>query len=99
ETSRQARRAAEVFGATLFEARAGGGDLSPDPMFVVGLPRSGSTLVDQILSSHPDVEGTMELPEIAAIARVMGEASGADGYPEGAAALDGAALATLGRRF
>jgi tetratricopeptide (TPR) repeat protein len=99
ETSRQARRAAQVFDAALFEARAGGGDPSPDPIFVVGLPRSGSTLIEQILSSHPDVEGTMELPEIAAIARVIGEASGADGYPEGVAALDGAALAALGRRF
>ena len=40
-----------------------------DPIFIVGLPRSGSTLIEQILSSHSQVEGTMELPDIAAIAR------------------------------
>ncbi|MGC1301947.1 MAG: sulfotransferase, partial [Caulobacteraceae bacterium] len=99
ETHRQARRTMGAFSAELFAAKAGGGDPAPDPIFVVGLPRSGSTLIEQILSSHPDVEGTMELPEIAAIARVIGEASGADGYPEGVEALDGEALAALGRRF
>ena len=52
-----------------FEARAGFGSPSPDPIFIVGLPRSGSTLIEQILSSHSEVEGTMELPEIISMAR------------------------------
>jgi predicted Zn-dependent protease len=52
-----------------FIARMGeGGCPAPDPVFIVGLPRSGSTLVEQILSSHSRVEGTMELPEMMMIA-------------------------------
>jgi tetratricopeptide (TPR) repeat protein len=50
---------------TAFIARMGdGGCPAPDPIFVVGLPRSGSTLVEQIMASHPMIEGTMELPEM-----------------------------------
>ena len=44
-------------------ARAAGSP-APDPIFIVGLPRAGSTLLEQILASHPLVEGTMELPDI-----------------------------------
>lgn len=55
-----------------FTERAGRGDPSPDPIFIVGLPRSGSTLVEQILASHSQVEGTMELPDLAGIARSLG---------------------------
>lgn len=52
-----------------FLARMGpGGCPAPDPIFIVGLPRSGSTLVEQILASHSQVEGTMELPEMMMIA-------------------------------
>jgi hypothetical protein len=47
------------------------GRSAPDPIFVVGLPRSGSTLIEQILSSHSQVEGTMELPEIIAMTREL----------------------------
>ena len=56
---------------------AGVGHPAPDPIFIVGLPRSGSTLLEQILASHPAVEGTMELPDIGLIARALGE-GGAD---------------------
>ena len=41
-----------------------------DPIFIVGLPRAGSTLIEQILSSHSQVEGTMELPDMPAIAQI-----------------------------
>jgi tetratricopeptide (TPR) repeat protein len=47
---------------------AGGHD-APDPIFILGLPRSGSTLIEQILASHPAIEGTQELPDIQVIAR------------------------------
>ena len=47
-----------------FAARSGWGDPAPDPIFVLGLPRSGSTLIEQILASHSQVEGTQELPDI-----------------------------------
>lgn len=48
----------------LFEERAGTGCEAPDPIFIVGLPRAGSTLLEQILASHSQVDGTMELPNI-----------------------------------
>jgi Flp pilus assembly protein TadD len=61
--------AVERFDAAFFAARQGQGDPSPDPIFIVGMPRSGSTLVEQILASHPMVEGTHELPDLEIAAR------------------------------
>ena len=52
----------------LFASRQGTGCPAPDPIFIVGLPRAGSTLLEQILASHSQVEGTMELPNILALA-------------------------------
>lgn len=49
---------------TLFESKKGVGHTDPAPIFIVGLPRAGSTLLEQILASHSQVEGTMELPNI-----------------------------------
>ena len=57
-----------LFTPTFFEERAGWGCQAADPIFVVGLPRSGSTLVEQILASHSQIEGTMELPDMMLIA-------------------------------
>ncbi len=54
----------EVCAKAFFEARAGWGAPAPDPIFVLGLPRSGSTLLEQILASHSQVEGTQELSDI-----------------------------------
>lgn len=50
-----------LFTRKYFEAFAGAGSEARDPIFIVGLPRSGSTLIEQILSSHSQIEGTMEL--------------------------------------
>ncbi|HET9330962.1 MAG TPA: sulfotransferase [Steroidobacteraceae bacterium] len=50
--------------AEFFAARRGWGSPSPDPIFIIGLPRSGSTLLEQILASHSRVEGTQELPNV-----------------------------------
>ena len=58
------RRQIEVCTTQFFAARAGVGALDPDPIFIVGLPRSGSTLLEQILASHSQVEGTQELSDI-----------------------------------
>jgi tetratricopeptide (TPR) repeat protein len=58
------RRQIEVCTAEFFAAHAGAGAPDRDPIFIVGLPRSGSTLIEQILASHSQVEGTRELPEI-----------------------------------
>ena len=58
-----------LFTAEFFAERAGQGCDSRDPIFILGMPRAGSTLVEQILSSHSRVEGTSELPDIPALAR------------------------------
>ncbi len=59
---------AEVFNREFLEGHAGGGFESEAPIFIVGLPRSGSTLIEQILASHSQVEGTLELPTLGKIA-------------------------------
>jgi tetratricopeptide (TPR) repeat protein len=61
---RNARQQAAVCTREFFAARADFGVADPAPIFVVGLPRSGSTLIEQILASHSQVEGTMELADI-----------------------------------
>ncbi len=61
------RKQIEVCTRTFFQDRTGWGDPRPDPIFILGLPRSGSTLLEQILASHSQVEGTQELPDIQAI--------------------------------
>ena len=68
EFSAEVAAAAETFTADFIAEQGPGGCPAPDPIFVVGLPRSGSTLVEQILASHSQVEGTTELPEMMAIA-------------------------------
>jgi tetratricopeptide (TPR) repeat protein len=87
-----------------FQARAGWGARAPDPIFVIGLPRSGSTLVEQILSSHSAVEGAQELPEIAAMARGLGRGAGgqeraSEQYPAALEPLIDAELRALGEAF
>jgi tetratricopeptide (TPR) repeat protein len=59
----------KLFTPAFFAARQGQGAPARDPIFIVGLPRSGSTLIEQILSSHSQIEGTMELPDMAVLAR------------------------------
>ncbi len=59
--------------ADFFAARAGQGYDAPDPIFVLGMPRAGSTLVEQILSSHSLVEGTSELADIPLLSRPFSE--------------------------
>jgi tetratricopeptide (TPR) repeat protein len=65
-----------VFTPEFFEQRLGWGAPNRDPIFVIGMPRAGSTLVEQILASHPQIEGTKELPEIAIIAKALGRGHG-----------------------
>ena len=70
--SEQVQRAKALFTPEFFARARGAGAPAPDPIFIVGLPRSGSTLLEQILSSHPLVEGTMELPDLVGIVRELG---------------------------
>ena len=68
EFSAETAAARNCFTGAFFARQGAGGCLAPDPIFIVGLPRSGSTLVEQILASHSQVEGTMELPDMMMIA-------------------------------
>jgi predicted Zn-dependent protease len=102
EMAANVARAKAVFSPALLAGLERSGDPRPDPIFVVGLPRSGSTLVEQILASHSLVEGTQELPDIIAIAKRLGgrKARGdASAYPEVLARLDREALAALGTEY
>jgi len=95
ETTAAVLRARDFFTAAMFAERAGQGDPAADPIFIIGMPRSGSTLIEQILSSHSDVEGTSELPDIPALAWQVGDRDGtssATHYPEALATADLAAL-------
>ncbi len=65
-------RSKKLFTKEFFAAREGVGSPAPDPIFVVGLPRAGSTLIEQILATHSQVEGTQELPDVTMIARIIG---------------------------
>ena len=94
------RRVRECFDAAFFASRWGVGYPDPSPIFIVGLPRSGSTLVEQILASHSSVEGTFELPNLLTIVREFDHADAAhDAYPEIVRAASPERLGMLGRRY
>ena len=90
----------EVFDAELLQQRAGVGYDVRDPVFVVGLPRSGSTLVEQILASHSQVEGTSELLVLSRITESIGRYR-TDGirYPEGVRDLRDKDLRAYGKEY
>ncbi|WP_174301270.1 tetratricopeptide repeat-containing sulfotransferase family protein [Caulobacter sp. S45] len=100
KTTADLDKARALFTPAFFAARAAAGDAADDPIFVVGLPRSGSTLVEQILASHPQVEGTMELPDIGLIARSLGEVAGGATEPlDALPTVSTARLGELGARY
>jgi tetratricopeptide (TPR) repeat protein len=85
-----------------FVARAAAGAAACDPIFIVGLPRSGSTLLEQILASHPDVDGTHELHDVPRIVSELQEQKPDRGhvrYPELLPSLDPLLFERLGRRY
>jgi len=94
------RRVVQTFTPEFFAARASMGAQAPDPIFVIGLPRSGSTLIEQMLASHSAVEGTAELPDLTALAaRVASAAEGASRYPASLCDVDPSAFAALGEEY
>src|ERR1019366_2302106 len=101
-TERNARLQASVCTTELFGARQGVGSASAAPIFILGLPRAGSTLLEQILASHSLVEGTMELPDIPAIAHELAGRTAKDAeprYPQVISGLTHAELRNFGERY
>ena len=93
-------RITEVFSAEFLAQHAGRGHPDPAPIFVVGLPRSGSTLVEQILSSHSMVDATHELPEVGKlINRINRERRDRVSYPEAVRDFTDETWAALGRSY
>ncbi|MBR0846285.1 tetratricopeptide repeat protein [Bradyrhizobium diazoefficiens] len=93
-------RVEQVFTRELVSAKAGAGDASQVPIFVLGMPRSGTTLVEQIIASHPRVHGAGELKTFSEIVEtVHGEDGKTIPYPEFVPALDRHAAAQIGAHY
>jgi tetratricopeptide (TPR) repeat protein len=102
ETTKLVARSRQLYTRDFLQQRATAGCPAPDPIFIVGLPRAGSTLVDQILSSHSLVEGTMELHDMIALARnldVEGTQEDLGHYPKVLASLAPERLRALGEEY
>jgi tetratricopeptide (TPR) repeat protein len=95
------RRLIQTFTPAFFAARAGSGARAPDPIFIVGLPRSGSTLIEQMLASHSSVEATAELSDLTVLARALARRLATSGgtYPAALAELDVSVFAELGEAY
>jgi len=93
ETTAHVDRSIALYTPEFLAARAEQGCDAADPVFILGMPRAGSTLIEQILSSHSQVEGTTELPDIPVLARRSRP------YPQAVADLSGEALRGLGEEF
>ncbi|MFT7457668.1 MAG: tetratricopeptide (TPR) repeat protein [Planctomycetota bacterium] len=86
----------------LFEEKQGLGCPAPDPIFIVGMPRAGSTLLEQIISSHSQVDGTLELPNILSLSHRLRRGEGQNGdkrYPTILRELDAEQLRQFGEQF
>jgi len=93
ETSATVDRMIATLTPELFARFAGAGHDAPDPIFILGMPRAGSTLIEQILASHSQVEGTSELPDIPVLSGRIAD------YPTGLDATEPALLRDLGERY
>ncbi|MGV3512800.1 MAG: tetratricopeptide repeat-containing sulfotransferase family protein [Novosphingobium sp.] len=93
DTTASVDAAIAVFTPSSIASLAGQGCEAPDPIFVLGMPRAGSTLVEQILASHSQVEGTSELSDIGFLARQV------EGYPAALADLPDGELRKLGEAY
>ena len=102
QTSALVQRSKRLYTPAFFAARVGFGTLAPDPIFVVGMPRAGSTLIEQILSSHSLVEGTMELPNLLKIAKSLSDKkaqSDDSRYPDVLLPMEVAEFHRLGEQY
>jgi tetratricopeptide (TPR) repeat protein len=93
-------RIRKVFTADFLREHSGGGNPDPAPIFILGLPRSGSTLLEQILASHSQVEGTSELPFLGRISSSLSRnRTGGVNYPEAVRELSGKHFHGLGTQY
>jgi predicted Zn-dependent protease len=101
--TRLVQRTRALYTREFFTARAGWGCPSQDPIFIVGLPRAGSTLLEQILASHSQIEGTRELTDVLQFALELGDREEEPGkppvYPQSVARLARSEIAALGERY
>ena len=101
-TETHARLSMQVCTKEFFAARQEWGVADPDPIFILGLPRSGSTLIEQILASHPQVEGTQELADVQRIVmELRGRGTDLDNprYPGALTELTSEEFMRFGERF
>jgi tetratricopeptide (TPR) repeat protein len=102
EPAAHTARSKRLFTSDFFAQRRGWGATAPDPIFVVGLPRAGSTLIEQILSSHSSVEGTQELPDVTTIARHVAKRTTREegtAYPRALEKFSADEIRALGERY
>lgn len=102
EISELVDRSRALLTREFFETRREQGSAASDPIFIIGMPRAGSTLIEQILSSHPLIEGTHELPDIPMLSKRLGGRrlrSEANAYPEIMETLSAEELRALGDEF
>jgi Flp pilus assembly protein TadD len=99
--TRQVDSVIEVLTPEFLAEREGCGDPSPEPVFILGLPRAGSTLIEQILACHSQIEGTMELPDMPFIATRETRALGFEprDWPHALGQMDAGQLAAFGAEF
>ena len=92
----------DVCNEPFFEKQGNGGHETKDPIFILGLPRSGSTLIEQILASHSMIDGTLELPNILSMAQSLrgDDIYGKEGnYPKSMKALSLEKRIVMGKMF
>jgi Sulfotransferase family len=94
------QRIRTVFDAALLSAKAGSGEPAPTPVFIVGMPRSGTTLIEQIIASHPKAVGVGELSDLDDIVHALSGLNGGTlDFPEVVATMSGEQLRQVGARY
>ena len=93
------QRISEVFDAELLRAKAGSGDPAAMPVFIVGMPRSGTTLIEQIIASHPNAVGAGELFDLDNIVQSLARAKDSSCFPEIVKTMSGSELRQIGARY
>lgn len=102
DMDKEFRAQIEICTPALFEKHNGAGHDAPDPIFIVGLPRAGSTLLEQILASHSQIDGTLELPNVLSLSQSLRgrrRIAGASAYPQVLEDLPREKFAEMGRAY